>query len=837
MKRSIVVPIAQNKTNQFTLTPPWFVQDSEYSVLPGRFELLTNGEEAFGAVYDAIENASKSVCIICWGFQPSMYFKRGNNPGLMIGELLEKKAIAGVKVRILSWAMELDIMPGPMEGKFSVAGAAEVNTPGRRGSNVGFWGRSATLSNREYRYDIEWYGRYDGDQSLLADTLPRKVAGIDTKARTENLVFAGRGFSGVDRGKILTSSRADGHTSATTRLVQAGATSHHQKMVLVDFEDPQRAVGFVMGHNMLDEYWDRSNHSYRRDPNPRTGRNGSRPREDFSSRISGPMLGDLFHNFNTAWKGETGEDLTKGMGMPLFERYPLSGISREKEKEAQQKQIAKLREQIDRERALQDVVKFDFSEMGKRQIAESKARQRDLEAERLELEKRLAAPRANAADIAEDGTAVMGQILRTQPQYGVRDIAKCYLQAVNNAAQCIYIENQYFRWPVLAEKIKACADGQSAWNRRPEVYGPIHLFVITNASKEGMGPGTENTGRMLESLGRANQLPGVTRQQAAEDTEAELKRARLLEAQSRTRQSQALTAMGAARNSVDRKRADEELIAAQQQQKDAQARQTQLKQKLAEQKSETYAIVPEERPNLKVHICSLVAPDSPGRSGSFLGTKDGQGNQRGLTREERLARAKEELAKSEGEAARLRLLHRELANGQMYSPMSSYELQNASAANARLAAEKKQRDDVMQRCEAEEGRCKELRKEISDLADESNPIDWVDVYIHAKLMIVDDTFMTLGSTNINSRSMETDSELNVAHANPLISQPARKKLWALHTNGRSGGEPFTPKGMKDAYEMWGQVMKDNKDARRLHKPPMASLVEFYSGTTKRTNND
>ena len=74
MSNTAVVPIAQNQTNQCTITPKWFVDKAEYNVLPGSFKLLINGEEAFGEVYDAIAAAEKSVSIICWGFQPSMYF-------------------------------------------------------------------------------------------------------------------------------------------------------------------------------------------------------------------------------------------------------------------------------------------------------------------------------------------------------------------------------------------------------------------------------------------------------------------------------------------------------------------------------------------------------------------------------------------------------------------------------------------------------------------------------------------------------------------------------------------------------------------------------------------
>ncbi|EPM53178.1 putative phospholipase D family protein [Pseudomonas syringae pv. actinidiae ICMP 19071] len=75
--------------------------------------------------------------------------------------------------------------------------------------------------------------------------------------------------------------------------------------------------------------------------------------------------------------------------------------------------------------------------------------------------------------------------------------------AANNVTQFIYIENQYFRWPPLAELIKKSAVTQTCWGRDPALHGSIHLFVITNDTKEAMGLGTVKTQEMLASLGRA----------------------------------------------------------------------------------------------------------------------------------------------------------------------------------------------------------------------------------------------------------------------------------------------------------------------------------------------
>ena len=206
MNQPDVVPIARRETRECTITPPWFVQGSEYNILPGRFELLINGENAFRAIYEAIAQATKSVCIICWGFQPSMRFLRGAEHGLMIGELLEQKAMQKqpVQVRILSWTMEADLALGPAEQNLSLTGFSEANAPGRRAfSRVPkVSDRPGTMSDTDYAYNQQWFARYDQEQSLIYDTAPRKLSGMDTKARTPHLNFCGRGFSATDRASI-----------------------------------------------------------------------------------------------------------------------------------------------------------------------------------------------------------------------------------------------------------------------------------------------------------------------------------------------------------------------------------------------------------------------------------------------------------------------------------------------------------------------------------------------------------------------------------------------------------------------------------------------------------
>lgn len=55
-----------------------------------------------------------------------------------------------------------------------------------------------------------------------------------------------------------------------------------------------------------------------------------------------------------------------------------------------------------------------------------------------------------------------------------------------------------------------------------------------------------------------------------------------------------------------------------------------------------------------------------------------------------------------------------------------------------------------------------------------------EVYNHAKLMIVDDIFLTVGSANINDRSFEYEAEINIAMADPDQVKAARLDIWNEH---------------------------------------------------------
>src|ERR1700744_4741328 len=54
------------------------------------------------------------------------------------------------------------------------------------------------------------------------------------------------------------------------------------------------------------------------------------------------------------------------------------------------------------------------------------------------------------------------------------------------------------------------------------------------------------------------------------------------------------------------------------------------------------------------------------------------------------------------------------------------------------------------------------------------------LYVHAKVGIVDDRWLTVGSANLNSHSLLNDTEMNVVTDDPDLARDTRLRLWAEH---------------------------------------------------------
>ena len=63
------------------------------------------------------------------------------------------------------------------------------------------------------------------------------------------------------------------------------------------------------------------------------------------------------------------------------------------------------------------------------------------------------------------------------------------------------------------------------------------------------------------------------------------------------------------------------------------------------------------------------------------------------------------------------------------------------------------------------------------------------VYVHAKIGIVDDRWLTVGSANLNEHSLFNDTEVNVVVQDPDTVRAARLRLWSEHLEQPADGDP------------------------------------------------
>jgi phosphatidylserine/phosphatidylglycerophosphate/cardiolipin synthase-like enzyme len=86
------------------------------------------------------------------------------------------------------------------------------------------------------------------------------------------------------------------------------------------------------------------------------------------------------------------------------------------------------------------------------------------------------------------------------------------------------------------------------------------------------------------------------------------------------------------------------------------------------------------------------------------------------------------------------------------------------------------------------------------------------VYVHAKVGIVDDAWMTIGSANLNEHSLFNDTEMNfVTHDARLVRQ-TRLRLWAEHLQRPSDAVAGEPAAVIDA--LWKPIAHEQAERRK-----------------------
>ena len=605
-----------------TVSMNWFLDSEESAPVGATFRPLINGKEAFTTLHEKIEKAEHSIDIAIWGFQPSMHLKR-DGKSKCIGDLLIEKAKAGVQVRILVWSIPFKIQT------FSEANMG--NAPGV------FSGGVAGVTKAQKQYDRNWYLAREGKLHTLYPHASQNIQKsypqlweLSKSSYQKNLKFKTRSVE--SQSNQYEDKELPGDVKVTLKIFP----SHHQKTVLIDYEVPHKAVGFVMEHNMLDNYWDDDSHIFGKVSAPNQGKNVDTPLQDVSSIVSGEVLWYINRNFCQSWDKESSEKLGEKRKALTFDKYPFNKSA--------------------------------------------------------------------------GGTPLMAQILRTYDNPDIEDIKKIYLQNIKRVTSYIYTENQFFRWPPLAEEfIKYWQNVRS--KRRANM--PIHWFVVTNSSNDGLGKGTYTTNKMLEKLGRQDVMPNV-----------------------------ALTDDNGRRDALNT----------------------------------TLMHTPRGVPGETVNKWKKERDDLQARFNSREGMKE-----RPYTKNAEEVREKEFVKK----------LKKELG--------VKVHVCTLTASNA-----------------------------------------WKEVYIHSKVTIIDDVFTVISSANLNTRSMQVDTELGIFTENGAVARKLRKDLWKLHTrdlhkaNNAAGkfDNAANPEEMNDpsvaimAFKRWQTIMDENKKQIINGKPPLHPLCEF-----------
>ncbi len=105
-------------------------------------------------------------------------------------------------------------------------------------------------------------------------------------------------------------------------------------------------------------------------------------------------------------------------------------------------------------------------------------------------------------------------------------------------------------------------------------------------------------------------------------------------------------------------------------------------------------------------------------------------------------------------------------------------------------------------------------------------------YIHAKLAIIDDRWLTVGSANLNAHSLFNDTEVNVVSDHAGLARDTRVALWAEHLDvDRREIESRDPTEVIE--RLWRPIAEDQLAREKAQRPPTHHLVAM-SGVSRRS---
>jgi phosphatidylserine/phosphatidylglycerophosphate/cardiolipin synthase-like enzyme len=98
------------------------------------------------------------------------------------------------------------------------------------------------------------------------------------------------------------------------------------------------------------------------------------------------------------------------------------------------------------------------------------------------------------------------------------------------------------------------------------------------------------------------------------------------------------------------------------------------------------------------------------------------------------------------------------------------------------------------------------------------------LYVHAKVGVVDDRWLTIGSANLNAHSMFNDSEMNIVMCDPALARETRLRLWAEHLEREEADVAGDPARVFD--ELWRPIALEQRERARRGEPRTHHLIEL-----------
>jgi phosphatidylserine/phosphatidylglycerophosphate/cardiolipin synthase-like enzyme len=98
------------------------------------------------------------------------------------------------------------------------------------------------------------------------------------------------------------------------------------------------------------------------------------------------------------------------------------------------------------------------------------------------------------------------------------------------------------------------------------------------------------------------------------------------------------------------------------------------------------------------------------------------------------------------------------------------------------------------------------------------------IYVHAKVAVVDDTWLTLGSANLNEHSLFNDTEMNIVSHDPGLARQTRLRLWSEHLELPVESIPSDPTAAID--ELWKPISEEQLERHKTSSPLTHRLVRL-----------